>query len=181
MDTKTITDKLSNYKPVLAFYHPNPKGTGVALQFQLFPAKGADTGYILVKMAKQKTVPSRLVHGCTFPTFDWDNQLEARFGFEDLAMMLQVLRGECEDMGSERGIFKRDAKGSNIIKFRHAIEPAPHYELEFNYKPAKGEGGEEPEEVRALALLSCAEAVGLEEAIKGSMWLVAFGVPAVQG
>ena len=62
--------------------------------------------------------------------------------------------------------------GNTRIVLRHLVDPVPGYSIEVYFCPA--DGGEER---RWLILLQPSEALDISEAISGSMYLVAFGVP----
>ena len=165
----------NNYRPALAFYHDNARGTGCAVKMTLRPATvdeaGTTTdGCIWLEIAQQMTVGNRMGPNPTFPRFDWDNRMTAKLDFNDICLILQVLRGETEEINDGKGIYKRTACGLTVIKFRHIIDPVSGYSLEL-YATHAGGG----EESRAHFLMSPAEALGICEAFTGSMRLIAFG------
>lgn len=81
---------------------------------------------------------------------------------------------ECESINGEHGLWQRTVNGNTKIVLRHLVDPVPGYSLEVNFCPADGS-----EERRWMFLLQPSEALGISEAISGSMYLVAFGVPKV--
>lgn len=155
------------YTPKLALYHPNGKGTGSAILIELHPAHGMNAGALFFRISNQKTVGS--CH--TPPTFDWTYSTTVRMDFVDLSKMLQVFRGETESIEGDRGIYHRSAKITQVIRFDHKVEPYGHYALRVATK-----GIEEGDEERIYSFnFTPAEALGLCEAIAGSMPVIAFG------
>lgn len=169
---KKTTPPPGTYRPKLAFYHANAKGTGCAVSWALHPAHDLTDGSIWLRAANQMTVGNRMGPNPTFPRFDWENPICVKLGFGDLCAFLQVFRGECESINGERGLYHRSPAGSTCIKLRHLVEPVQGYSLELYRTPAGG-----GEESSAHILLSPAEALGLCESIAGSMYLVSFGIP----
>ena len=168
-----MTQTLGQYRPKLSFYHPNGKSTGCAAQFELHPAHDNTDGSIMMKVANQMTVGNRMGPNPTFPRFDWENATTVKLDFNDLTKMLQVFRGETESIEEGRGLYHRTAKASTRIVLRHLVEPVQGYSLELYRTVA----GKDDNETRSHMLLTPAEALGLCEAIAGSMYLVSFGIP----
>lgn len=164
---------LGKYRPNLSFYRANPKGTGSAVQMNLHPAHDNVDGCIMLTIANQRTVGNRMGPNPTFPTFDWENAMTVKFDYSDLCQVLQVFRGETESINDEKGLFHRSPKGNTTIKLRHLVDPVCGYSLEI-YRSNRKEGMEDR---HACFLFGPAEALGLCEAIAGSMYLVAFGIP----
>ena len=162
------------FRPKLAFYHANSRGTGGAVSMDLHPAHGNKDGCIMMRIANQMTIGNRQGPNPTFPRFDWENAIVVKLGFDDLCQILQVFRGECESVGDGKGLIHVTAKASTSIRLRHMIEPVKGYSLEV-YRTSRNGG----EESRAHILFSNAEAVGLCEAIAGSMSVISFGIPVV--
>ena len=160
------------YRPKLAFYHASPKGTGCAATLELHPAHDNVDGSIWLCVANQMTIGNRMGPNPTFPHFDWENRICVKLDFNDLCAMLQVLRGECETINGDHGLYHRTAKATTKIQLRHLVDPVSGYSLELYKTPAGG-----GEETRAHLLLSPAEALGLCESIAGAMYLVSFGIP----
>ena len=162
------------FRPKLAFYHANSRGTGGAVSMDLHPAHGNKDGCIMMRIANQMTIGNRQGPNPTFPRFDWENAIVVKLGFDDLCQILQVFRGECESVGDGKGLIHVTAKASTSIRLRHMIEPVKGYSLEV-YRTSRNGG----EESRAHILFSNAEAVGLCEAIAGSMSVISFGISVV--
>ena len=117
------------------------------------------------------TAGNRLGPNPTFPKFDWENAIKVRLDFSDLCLILQVFRGETESVNDENGIYKRTVAGRKVVKLRHIIDPISGYMLELY------ETSNDDEKRRAHFLMKPAEALGICEAIAGSMYLITFGVP----
>ena len=163
---------LGQYRPSLACYRASPKGTGSAVKMNLHPAHDDVDGSIMLTIANQLTVGNRMGPNPTFPTFDWENAITVKLDFNDLTQILQVLRGETESINEGKGLYHRSPRGATGIRFYHLIDPVPGYALDISRK-----AGKEGEETRAHFLFSPAEALGICEAIAGSLYIVAFGIP----
>ena len=170
--TRTAAPGTAPFRPKLSFFHPNGKGTGGMVSFELHPAHGDEEGSVWVCFANQLTVGDRRAPNPTYPRFDWENTICVKLGFLDLCQFLQVLRGECETINGDRGTLHRSPSGLTRIQLRHLVEPVQGYSLELYKTPANG-----GEETRAHMLLNPAEALGLCESIAGSLYLVSFGIP----
>ena len=161
-------------RPKLSYYHPNGRGTGCAVQFELHPAHDELDGSVWVTFAKQKTVGTRDGKMLTYPTFDWVNRIYAKLDMNDLMQMLQVFRGMQESIADGKGLFQRYERANVIIKLEHRIEPVPGYMFGIHCKMIEDETEEHAEIV-----FSMAEALGLSLAIEQSILYVAFGIPEV--
>ena len=163
-----------SYRPRLSYYHPNGRGTGGAIQFELHPAHGCTDGSIFATFARQKTVGTCEGSVRTFPRFDWANRICVKLDMSDLLQMLQVFRGMQESIADGKGLFHRSTHSNTIVKLEHRIEPQPGYLLEAFRRPL--EGGEPS---HAGVVLTVSEALGLSLAIEQSMDVIAFGIPMV--
>ena len=161
-------------RPRLEFYHPNARGTGCAMAMALHPADSTKNGFISVSIASQMTVGNPTGDNPTYPTFDWENSVDVVLDFNDLCVILQVLRGETESIGNGHGIFHKYKEYCQKIQLRHLIDPVCGYSLEVVEIPANG-----GEEKHVHMLLSPAESLGICEAITGSMYLITFGKPSL--
>ena len=159
------------FRPKLAFYHANAKGTGGAITLELIPARAKSDGAIMLSAANQMTVGNRQGPNPTYPRFDWKNKLVVKLDFADLSRMLQVFRGECESLEDGRGLYHQTPDFTTRIVLQHLIDPVAGYSLELYRKLRSGE------ETRTHILLSPYEGLGLAESIAGSMAFVSFGVP----
>lgn len=164
---------VGQFRPNMCFYHANPKGTGSAVKMNLHPAHDNTDGCIMLTIANQLTVGDRRAERPTFSTFDWENAICVKLDFNDLVQILQVFRGESESIGDGKGLYHVSAKGSTSIRLAHLVEPVAGYMLDLCRRAAGAEG----DGVRARFLFSPAEALGLCEAVAGSLYLVCFGIP----
>lgn len=172
-EIETEQKPLGQYRPKLCFYHANPKGTGSAVTMCLHPAHDDTDGCIMLKIANQLTIGNRMGPNPTFPTFDWENAVGIKLDFSDLTQMLQVFRGECESINGDNGLYHVSPVGTTHIHLRHLAGPVVGYSFEVYRHGRKESGGEK----HAGILFSPAEALGVCEAIAGSLYLVAFGIP----
>ena len=156
----------------LELYHPNAKGTGCAMAMVLHPADSTQNGFIAVSIANQLTVGNPTGDNPTYPTFDWENSVDFVLDFNDLCVILQVLRGETESVCEGRGIFRKYKECCQKIQLYHLVDPVCGYSLEVYETRASG-----GEEKRVRVLLSPAESLGICEAIAGSVYLITFGIP----
>ena len=169
---ETKPARIGMFRPKLAFYHPNGKGTGCAVNMTLHPAHDDVGGSIMLSVANQTSIGNRRGPNPTFARFDWENAIKVKLDFSDLCKILQVLRGECESIDDGRGLYHQSVRASTRIAFRHLMEPVQGYAMEFYRVPVGGEG-----ETRAYVLFNSSEALGLCEAISGVMYIVGFGIP----
>jgi len=165
---------VGGYRPSLNFYHANPKGTGSALSMELHPAHDQVEGSLMVKIANQSSVGNRQGPNPTYPRFDWEGAVTVKLGFSDICKLLQVLRGECESIEDGRGLYHRSGKATTRICFRHLVEGFTGYSLECYRTSLNGE-----DERRVHFLFGVAEALGVCEAIAGSLSVICFGIPMV--
>ena len=181
-------ERAPGFRPRLAIYHANAKGTGCAIKMELHPAHGMTDGSIFCTLAAQKTVGNRLGPNPTFPTFDWTDAITVKLAFDDLTKMQQVFRGECESINGDHGLWHRTAKGNTKITLRHIVDPVCGYAFDVCHVPSeisprsktcREAGGYAGcgDERQWKILLQPSEALGISEVISGSMYLVAFGVP----
>ena len=166
MDTEIKT-----YRPSLAFYKANAKGSGCAMKMELHPAHDQTSGYIMMSLASQKTVGDYRGPNPIYPTFDWENAICVKLDFIDLSKMLQVFRGECESIEEGRGLVHRSPKGLTYIRLEHLIDPIPGYRLEVEFSAGAGSV-----EQRTI-MLAPYEALGLTAAIESSLGVICFGMP----
>jgi len=157
--------------PALAFYHANSKGTGCAVKMMLHPAHDMIDGSIMMHLANQKTI-GRMANPPVFPSFDFENKIVVKLDFSDICLMLQVFRGECENINEGKGIYHVSTARSVIISLSHIVDPFSGYVLEvIQDKKTNGET------TSAKIVFSPAEALGICEAFASSLYLIAFGVP----
>lgn len=175
MNDETMkTDTPTAYRPRLSFYHPNGRGTGCAVQFELHPAHDQVEGSIFTTFAKQKTTGEYNGEVRTFPTFDWENRICVKLDLSDLVQMLQTFRGCQESIADGKGLFHRTTTANMIIKLEHRIEPCPGYLFEVTRREI---GAEDMQRIGIVFTVS--EAFMLSLAIEQSIGVLAFGIPTV--
>lgn len=152
-------------RPTWTMYHPNGKGTGSALRFELHPAHDQTDGSIVAAIAPQKTSEP-------YPSMDWDKAISVKFDIIELAQILQVLRGCTGSIADGKGFFHRKKNGIMAIRFVHIIEPVEGYRLDIIHRPLPSS-----EDVHLTFSLTPTEAVALCEVLSHAMCYVAFGNP----
>ena len=160
------------FRPKLALYHANQKGTGGALKMELHPAHDDVDGSIMLRIANQCAVADRRGPSPTYARFDWENAICVKLDFNDLCRILQVFRGECESIEGDHGLFHQTSRATTKIQLRHMIEPVSGYSLEVYRNLREGGAG-----THGHIIITPAEAMGLCEAIAGSMSVICFGIP----
>jgi len=165
--------RVGQFRPNMCFYHANPKGTGSAVKMNLHPAHDTTDGCVMLTIANQKSIGDRRAERPTFPTFDWENAICVKLDFNDLTQILQVFRGECESINEGKGLYHVSSRGATSIRLAHLVEPVSGYMLDICRKANRGDD----DGVRARFLFGTAEALGLCEAIAGSLYLICFGIP----
>ena len=161
------------YRPTLNYYHPNARGTGCAVRFELHPAHDNVGGSIFATLARQRSVGGMNGGQRVFPSFDWTNRICVKLDMSDLSQMLQVFRGMLESVGDGKGLFHSSESASTIIRLEHRIEPVPGYLFDVRKKTNS-------DDVSSCGLVfSPTEALGLSLAIEQSMGYIAFGIPKV--
>jgi hypothetical protein len=177
MNEKNKAEK-SRFRPTLAFYHPNAKGTGAAVKIELRPATDDAEGSMFISMAKQLTVRNVVDAKVKYATFDWENRICIKLGFDDLCQILQVLRGECEDLKSGKGICHKSSSSMTFIKFRHVLEMGSTYCLEVSRTGLTGHSDNAENSQQFCRFnFSQSESLGLCEVIASSMDIICFGYP----
>lgn len=170
----TVPEKTTGeFRPSYNCCHPNPKGTGCSVRFELHPAHGNVEGSVFATFAAQKTVGS-FEHGRKiFPTFDWTNKITVRLNINEVAAMLEVFRGYREKMGDGNGLFHVSTNANTVITLEHRLEPEPCYVFAVSRKTDNGE-------IRRLRiLLDMREALVLSDSLSGALMFMAFGIPKV--
>lgn len=134
----------------IIMYHPSSRGVGSALRFELHPYKveDPDSGRIEVGIAPQDG-----------DRFAWEDVLCVSLGFEDVASMLMVFRGETESINDGKGITRRDC----TFNMRHVIEPVCGYRMILTR-----------DNRLAAFMLKPAEAMGISLALEHSMAKLVF-------
>ena len=168
---KTMENESPRQKPAYTLCHPNAKGTGCAVRIELNPAHDYVDGSIVMTFMEQKTIGSIQYGRRIMPTFASDNRISVRLSLNEIAQILEVLRGYREKVADGNGFFHKTPDASTIITFEHRLEPVPGYVLSVSRKTLDGNTK------RMWIHLSLPEALTLSEAISGSMMYLAFGIP----
>lgn len=158
-------------RPRYVCCHPNMKGTGTSVKFELHPAHEYVEGSVFATFANQKTVGSYGEGEMIPPTFDWERSVTIRLTINEVAELLEVFRGYRERLGDGKGLFHRSSSGNAVITLEHRLEPAPGYLFGVSRKGPDGELR------RACILLTMKEVIVLSESLASSMFYMAFGVP----
>ena len=162
-NANTNTNTATHYEPALGFYHANAGRTGCALKITLHPAHESTDGCIKIKFANQAA-------DGFYPRFDWDNAIDIKLGFVEVASVLQVLRGETESIGDGAGIFIRAPHYCARFSMRHMVEPTACYSIEaYRHDIATGK------DTTSHIIISNAEVLGLCLALEQVMAVLAFG------
>ena len=173
MNETNETRKTFDIRPCYTCCHPNAKGTGSTVRFELHPAHDTVEGSVFITFATQKTIGSYENGQRILPTFDWANRVTVRLSLNEVAQMLEVFRGYREKMCDGNGLFHRTAKANTVITLEHRLEPAPAYVLGVSRKDMEGE-------LRRISVwLSMPETIVLSEALANGMFYMAFGIPKV--
>ena len=170
-ETIAIPTLVSPYGAKIANCRPNGRGTGCAMRCRMFVAQDKKPGYLMMEVARQKTIGSRQGASVVFPTFDWEDGVWIKLGLPDLAQMIMVFRGMQESVMDGKGLFHRSERANTIIKFSHQIEPRPGYLLEISTKPLGGE------QKSVYFIFTPEDAVNFSIALEGAMPYLMFGIP----
>lgn len=166
-------EKKFRIRPRYNCCHPNPRGTGCSVRFELHPAHDNVEGSVFVTFAAQKTAGSFENGQKIFPTFDWVNSVTVRLNVIEVAAMLEVFRGYREKMGDGNGLFHTSASANTVITLEHRLEPTPGYLFGVSRKSPDGELR------RMKVLLEMREALALTDSLSGALVFMAFGIPQV--
>ena len=93
--------------------HPNAKGTGTSVKFELHPAHGHVEGSVFATFASQKTVASYSGGMQVHPTFDWGNSVTIRLTVNEVAEMLDLTEANVDQ------IFSRSVKQMRANWVKH--------------------------------------------------------------
>ena len=164
-----------NYRPALALYHANGKGTGSAARFEVTPATGDRDGAIYMKLAQQKSVASGSNEqgNRQHATFDWQNRVTVKLNFSDLCQMIPVLKGGAANIADGKGLYHDSRASVTMINLAFQTEPCRGHTLDVSRRPKTGN---EPA-TRIRILLNAHEAFGLGVVLEQTLGLIAFGIP----
>lgn len=150
-------------------YHPNPKGTGMALALELCLAATPEVpGKLKLEFARQVNP-----EGSIFPRFDWANRRIIVLTPEEVEKVLEVFAGYKESLEDGKGIFVRTPTKSAALRMVHIVEPVPAYA--FRLIVREGDGDAATEDVRDFNLTPT-EAMMLYHALTAAMGKLVFGL-----
>ena len=168
----------ADYQPRLTFYHPNMKGQGSAVAFEIEPATSDKDGSVYVQIATQSgtSAPANAGQPKRFASFDWRNRITVKLNFAEVSEVMLVLCGMAQSLtkNGRNGFFHDTAAATTTVELRHGEDPArPGFILGIS-KAAKTM----PDTRQFVSFVfSPGEALGLRLALEHSMGLLAFGIP----
>lgn len=177
MRTETTTDHENDQQPArtyngrLAFYHPNSKGTGAAIQLELRINRPGENTYdcFFLEMAQQKTVGTRNANGRTPATFDWPNKATVKLTFPDICEILAVLENKKALAGGRgNGIYHEAGNTNTVIMFKKQLDNGGYY-LGVSRKDTKGN-----QLFKAQMAMSESEAIGLRNILQTGLFYMFF-------
>lgn len=163
------------FYPKFVIYHANSKGTGSKIELTLVPTHAKYEGAIVTYpgYVEMTITPQRTVGGKgEMPTFDDDNSITANLCYDDVCHILQVLRGETEQIRDGQGLYHSNEHASCRVNVRHLIDPYACYRIIMEYKN-KADGDVQTN----TFTLTQAESCGLCEALSMACFYIVFGNP----
>ena len=149
-------------------YHPNSKGTGMALALELYPATPEVPGKLELDFARQVSP-----EGAIFPRFDWENRRIIVLAPEEVEKVLEVFAGYTESIEDGQGIFVRTPTNAAAFRLRHIVDPVPAYVFQLAVREVGGDAA--TEDVRNI-YLTPTEAMMLYHALTAAMGKLVFGL-----
>lgn len=161
------------YPPSLAFYHPNSKGTGCAVQFDLRPATSEREGCLFAAFANQKSLAagSRADNTRQAATFNWTDKVTVKLTFSDVCQLLLVLAGKAPKLGDGKGLYHETGECSTTINMARQTEPVRGVSFEVSKKRKNDPSNAQ----RSRILFTEAEAFGLYRLCDALLLPLAFG------
>ena len=156
----------------LIFYHANPKGTGVAAQFELRLNRDGEDRYdcFFLEMAHQKTMAVAGDRQKGPATFDWAGKVTVKLDFIDICDFLLVLERRKEQAGNGNGGIYHEAAGANaLISLKRNAEHGGYF-LGVSKKSKEG-----AQIFKGHILLTEVEAMGLCCVFQTALFFMAFG------
>ncbi len=168
------TDPQKAYPPRLVFYHPNGKGTGCAVQFDLRPAAGDREGCLFAAFANQKSVAEgpRTAGSRQAATFNWTEKITVKLNFSDVCQLLMVLSGKVPSACDGKGLFHDTGETVTIIHMARQTEPVAGIAFEVSKKRKNADGAPQ----RSRILFTEAESLGLSRLFSAILLPLAFGI-----
>ena len=166
----------AGFRPNLAVYHPNGRGTGAAIRFNVEPATAEREGAVFFSIAAQNgtagSSPDR-----KFASFDWPNKTTVKLGFLEVAEVAMVLGGSAQALShaGKDGIFHTSSTATTTIELKRSEDPSrPGFLLGVGRTPKSNPVA------RSFVSFAFrpAEAFGLRCALMAQMGELAFGAAA---
>ncbi len=157
----------------ICFFHPNGRGNGCAVRFELRLNRGNEQGYdcIFLEMAEQKSPGSREAPA----TFDWSKKAAVKLDFHDICRLLAVLEGKQNAAGENgRGIYHQTGANNTILGLKRKQDDNG-FLISVSRKSSGGE-----QIFKAFTSLSEAEGIGLRSIFQSSLFYLAF-LPSLKG
>lgn len=162
-----------SYAPSLVFYHPNSKGTGCAVQFDLQPATSEREGCLFAAFANQKSLAagSRADSTRQAATFGWNDKITVKLNFGDVCQLMLVLCGKVPSVADGKGLFHDAGETSTVIHMSRVADPVSGTAFEVS---KKRKNSPDPAQ-RARILFTDAETFGLARLLDAALFPLAFG------
>ena len=160
----------TGYPSALAFYHPSGSGRGAAMRLEprFSNAQGDRYNCFFMEMATQQTSMHNAQGKRVHATFNWQEKLSVKLGFNDICEMLVVLEGRAEKVGGSRGgLFHQNGDTNTIISCQKGEQGG--YLIGLSRKDMKTGHAS-----RIHIVLQEAEAVGLRHVLQTSLFFLSF-------
>ena len=169
----TPSSSPKTYTPSLAIYHPNSKGTGCAIQFDLRPATAEREGCLFAAFANQKSLASgsRTESNRQAATFNWTDKITVKLNFSDVSHLLLVLCGKAQSIADGKGLFHDSGETTTVIQMTRQTEPVRGTAFEVSKKRRNSSAPAQ----RSRILLTDAETFGLARLLDATLYPLAFG------
>ena len=166
-------DPQKAYPPRLVFYHPNSKGTGCAVQFDIRPATSDREGCLFAAFANQKGLAagSRAGNSRQAATFAWNDKITVKLNFGDVCQLMLVLCGKAPSVADGKGLFHDAGGSSTVIHMSRVAEPVSGTAFEVSKKRKDSSAPAQ----RARILFTEAESFGLARLFDAALFPLAFG------
>ena len=149
--------------------HPNAKGTGCAVSFDLIHGTEYSEGNLRISFYSQKTIGTITNGTRILPTFE-EEFCGVRLYSVESVELIDVLDNVSEKLSGDNGMFFKTDRYSMVLKAERRIEPVPGVLLSVSR--SDGTGGENR---RWHIFLSNSEAKAVSLAVKSAMAFMAFG------
>ncbi|MFC1452046.1 hypothetical protein ACFLSJ_01725 [Verrucomicrobiota bacterium] len=158
----------------VVFYHPNQQGSGSAARLDPRMNQGIHgrPNCFFLEMAEQKAVAGQGNGGPARASFDWENKITVKLGFQDICHFLAVIEGRADHAGGKRdGLYHQNGSTNTLIGLKKNENGG--YFLSLSQKR-----GREEESRRISTVLSDVEAVGLKHVLSVGLFFMALPMDA---